>query len=450
MLSLVVGVLSLSACGGGSGGGQSGTVTPVTATVSAAPSSVTLGKSFIVSGTGLSHPSAMSSMTWTATTLTSGSATLTVSNGDCASATKSSQTINSITQSTWTCDAVITVPSVLAQDTSYRITLTATDSAGNASSSNSDITVSAGNSGALSQLPTVTTTSAVTVTAGNDVGLNCTASGGVLATGSGYTYNWVATSNPTGLPLSLTVAQDGSVAFKAPAVKTTSAITLQCRALDTNSQLATADVVLTINPTTATTPIASAGSDQTVAMGTTVTLNASASSTADGSPLYYAWKQIGGPVVTLSSSTNVAPTFVAPVVTDTTALTFQVVAQPTSPATFVGASASEVATVTVYVTPQTPLTLKISPAQVTTGNTAISLQATASPATSTLYYAWSQVSGPTVTLAGDNTATASFISPVVSGSRTDLVFNVLVSRKPIAQSQPADLVSADTIVGVTP
>ncbi len=70
-------------------------------------------------------------------------------------------------------------------------------------------------------------------------------------------------------------------------------------------------------------PLADAGPDQAVAMNSTVTLTAAASSDRDGNPLTYQWTQIEGTKVTLSSSTAASPTFTAP--SSATTLQFVVV-----------------------------------------------------------------------------------------------------------------------------
>ncbi len=61
-------------------------------------------------------------------------------------------------------------------------------------------------------------------------------------------------------------------------------------------------------------PVANAGSAQTVNDGATVQLDGSQSSDPQGEPLTFKWLQVSGPAATLSNSTAVRPTFIAPAV----------------------------------------------------------------------------------------------------------------------------------------
>lgn len=70
---------------------------------------------------------------------------------------------------------------------------------------------------------------------------------------------------------------------------------------------------------------ADAGLDQDVDERTTVTLDGTRSIDLDGDSLSYSWSQVAGPIVALSSSTAVRPTFTAEEVTELTTLTFQLV-----------------------------------------------------------------------------------------------------------------------------
>jgi hypothetical protein len=68
-------------------------------------------------------------------------------------------------------------------------------------------------------------------------------------------------------------------------------------------------------------PAANAGADQVVGAGSSVTLDGSASTDPDGDDIGFVWRQILGPPVSLSSTTERTVTFTAP---DTsTALTFE-------------------------------------------------------------------------------------------------------------------------------
>src|SRR5579884_226506 len=87
-------------------------------------------------------------------------------------------------------------------------------------------------------------------------------------------------------------------------------------------------------------PTANAGANQSVASNVQVQLDGSASSDPNGKALTYRWTQMGGPSVTLSSSTTVKPTFTSPY--GPTTLLFQLVVNN-------GTSASAPADVTISV-----------------------------------------------------------------------------------------------------
>ena len=113
-LSAVVAGL-LAACGGGGGGGlPDASTTPVVVKVDQGAVSAALGKSFVVKGTSTSQPYAMKTMAWSVMKLTAGAADMTLANADCANGTRSGNTVNNITSSSWACDAVATAPVSLA------------------------------------------------------------------------------------------------------------------------------------------------------------------------------------------------------------------------------------------------------------------------------------------------------------------------------------------------
>lgn len=72
-------------------------------------------------------------------------------------------------------------------------------------------------------------------------------------------------------------------------------------------------------------PTASAGADQAVAPGATVTLDGTASTDPEAAPLTYTWTQTAGAPVELSSTTIAQPTFTAPTSVNDQTLTFRLV-----------------------------------------------------------------------------------------------------------------------------
>ncbi|MFD1599907.1 malectin domain-containing carbohydrate-binding protein [Halobellus rarus] len=95
-------------------------------------------------------------------------------------------------------------------------------------------------------------------------------------------------------------------------------------------------------------PSADAGSDQTVDEGSTVQLDASASTDPDDDQLGYSWTQTGGPSVQLSAQDDAQPSFTAPDVDGDTTLTFEVTVSDTE-----GASDTDTVNVTVEDADQT-------------------------------------------------------------------------------------------------
>jgi hypothetical protein len=439
---------ALAACGGGGGGGDA-VSSPVAVSLAQVAATASAGDSFLVSGTAVSQPNLMTSAKWTVTKLTAGAPDLSVANADCATATKSGHTTNSLSQSTWKCDAVVTVPATVPQDSTYRFIFNGADEKGNASSDFRDVTVVAAKAPAVAT-PTASAQAALTVTSGDNVGLNCFAAGGKIGAGSSYRIQWVVKSNASGLPINFDANAAGALTFKAPAVNAPSSVTFQCRVTDDNLATGTADSVVTINPSPlgATNAVAVAGPAQSVLPQALVTLDGSQSTIQGGGALYFTWTQTEGPVVGLAGAATAKPTFVAPVVTQNTRLVFRMTAQAT-PNNAANASVSETTEAVVYVNPLASLTLSISPAQATSSGRAVVLTINAIPASGTLYYEWTQVSGPVVTLGGANTSSASFVTPKVAAS-TEMLFSVKVSRTPIAQADPNEIATTDVVVSVGP
>ena len=162
-----------------------------------------------------------------------------------------------------------------------------------------------------------------------------------------------------------------------------------------------------------------------VATGTTVTLDATGSAPSSGP---FAWTQTGGPAVTISNSSSVQATFVAPTLSAQTNLTFQVSvggANSTTPAT---------ATVTVPVaaapvTNPPTVNASSSPANPVASASAVTLSAAGvDPAGGVLTYAWTAPTGITLTpVAGTNGARQTFTTPTVPAGSAPSSFSFSVT-----------------------
>jgi MYXO-CTERM domain-containing protein len=170
-------------------------------------------------------------------------------------------------------------------------------------------------------------------------------------------------------------------------------------------------------------PVAEAGPNQNVNEGTAVALSASGSTDADSDPLTYQWSQTAGPAVTLSGAGTVSASFNAPSVASTTVLTFQVLVDDGN-----GGTDTDTVNVTVNDVPNAAPNADAGPDQSVNEGVVVNLTGAGSsdPESDPIMYAWTQISGPTVSLANPTTVAPSFTAPQVSAP-TVLTFELQVS-----------------------
>jgi hypothetical protein len=194
--------------------------------------------------------------------------------------------------------------------------------------------------------PEVTSNSPPVASAGNNqtvdenTAVTLDASASSDSDGSISSYQW---SQTAGTAVALSASNVAMPTFTAPTLSVSETLTFQVTVTDNDGATNTSTVNIVINPINIS-PIASAGSEQTVDAQSTVTLNANSSSDEDGTIVSFFWEQTAGIEVTLSDTTISMPTFTAPQVDAVETLSFQV-----SVTDNIGASASAV--VNVFVNP---------------------------------------------------------------------------------------------------
>jgi hypothetical protein len=145
-----------------------------------------------------------------------------------------------------------------------------------------------------------------TVPVGTTVTLN--GSGSTDADGNSLTYQWSFASVPTGSAATLVGPTTVHPTFT---VDRSGSYTVRLIVNDgtVNSTPATVTIA-----TSNTAPVANAGADQSVTVGSTVTLSGGGSTDVDGNPLSYDWSFVtvpAGSTATFSNPTAATPTFVA-------------------------------------------------------------------------------------------------------------------------------------------
>lgn len=331
----------------------------------------------------------------------------------------------------------------------YVASLTVSD--GTLTSTAATVTITA--TAPVNRAPVANAGAAQTVMAGTMVILNGSASSD--PDGNPITYAWTLTSRPIGSNAAIANAITARPSFTADV-----AGNYVAQLIVNDGTLSSIPVTVTITATAANrAPVANAGPNQSVNVGTQVILNGSDSADPDGNTITYAWTLTSRPTgstATLASATTARPTF-TPDVDGSYAATLVVNdgTQNSMPANvMITATVGNRAPVANAGTAQTVLT-----------GTLVTLNGSGSsdPDNNSITYVWSftaRPTGSTATLTGATTARPTFTPDVAGSYVAQLIVNdgtlnsapatVTISananRAPVASAGPAQTVNTAALV----
>ena len=195
------------------------------------------------------------------------------------------------------------------------------------------------------------------------------------------------------------------------------------------------------------TPIANAGSDQSVAFSTTVNLSGSATD-SDGTIVSYAWTQIYGTKLTLTAADTANASFDSSGVDYAgEVLTFALTVTDND-----GVTARDNVIITVAANPDRLIAnAGIDQSNIEIGAT-VTLTASASVGTGTISsYVWQQISGVAVSITSANSTTTSFVAPraTASGTTIDIVLQLTVTDSNNATATDTITITVDAFIPVT-
>jgi len=288
---LLVGLLLLSACGGG-GSSAPANVSPVAN--AGTDQSVNEQTTVTLTGSASDSDGSVATANWSQVSGTT-------------------VTLTSVSSATIPAPVTFTAPAVAVGTETLVFRLSVTDDKGASTSDQVTVTVN-------------TTNVAPVVNAGADFAADeqssVTLMGNATDDGTIASYQW---SQSSGTSVTLNNANTATASFNAPSLSVAETLVFSLMATDDRGTSSSDTVSVTINPVMGlnSAPVANAGADQMVVSAAKVNLDGSGSSDPDGSIVSYAWSQTTGTAVTLSGANTSAPGFDAPTVVANQILTFQ-------------------------------------------------------------------------------------------------------------------------------
>ena len=186
----------------------------------------------------------------------------------------------------------------------------------------------------------------------------------------------------------------------------------------------TLSLTIEVNVASNSAPTAVAGADLTTNENDLVQLSAAASSDPDNDVLSFRWTQTSGPAVLLLTPNAAATNFVAPLIDADTVFSFVV---RVSDGSLESTDEVRVTALNVVAPVQVGPTANAGTDRSLVEGSLALLDGRGSTGDA-LAFAWSQLSGPTVSIANANQALASFAAPAVpAGGSAILVFELLVT-----------------------
>jgi len=252
-------------------------------------------------------------------------------------------------------------------------------------------------------------------------------------------YLWSQTAGPA---VTLSAPTAAQTTFSAPVVGSGGAsLTFRLRVTDGFGLEATDTCIVNITNGNLP-PTADAGPDQTVNEGDAVTLDGSNSADPDDGIASYLWEQIGGTVVTLSSTAAVQPTFTAPDVGPAgESLTFQLTVTDSG-----GLQSTDTCIVSASWV-NLPPTSDAGPDQTADEGDTVILDGSNStdPDDGIASYSWAQTGGSPVTLSSTSVFRPTFTAPDVGPSGASLTFQLTVTDSGGLQSTDTCIVNVSWI-----